>query len=65
MLVKLLIFLFFVLVLIIRILCFFIRFVGIFRFVYDHVFGPFPIRAYADPCEKWQLVVACLKHFKL
>lgn len=39
------------------------RFVGIFRFVYDHVFGPFPQRAYADPCEKWQLVVACLKHF--
>ncbi|KAH9761850.1 nuclear pore complex protein NUP205 [Citrus sinensis] len=41
------------------------RFVGIFRFVYDHVFGPFPQRAYADPCEKWQLVVACLKHFHM
>ncbi|XWS17148.1 hypothetical protein CRYUN_Cryun33cG0043500 [Craigia yunnanensis] len=39
------------------------RFFGIFRFVYDHVFGPFPQRAYADPCEKWQLVVACLQHF--
>ncbi|OMO57831.1 Nuclear pore complex protein, partial [Corchorus olitorius] len=39
------------------------RFYGIFRFVYDHVFGPFPQRAYADPCEKWQLVVACLQHF--
>ncbi|XP_077210823.1 nuclear pore complex protein (DUF3414) isoform X2 [Tasmannia lanceolata] len=41
------------------------RFVGIFRFVYDHVFGPFPQRAYADPSEKWQLVVACLQHFKM
>ncbi|KAK1298302.1 hypothetical protein QJS10_CPB14g01047 [Acorus calamus] len=41
------------------------RFVGIFRFVYDHVFGPFPQRAYADPCEKWQLVIACLQHFKM
>ncbi|KAL8040622.1 hypothetical protein ABFX02_10G109900 [Erythranthe guttata] len=41
------------------------RFIGIFRFVYDHVFGPFPQRAYADPCEKWQLVVACLKHFQM
>ncbi|XP_020088373.1 nuclear pore complex protein NUP205 isoform X2 [Ananas comosus] len=41
------------------------RFVGIFRFVYDYVFGPFPQRAYADPCEKWQLVLACLEHFRL
>ncbi|GAV68345.1 DUF3414 domain-containing protein [Cephalotus follicularis] len=41
------------------------RFVGIFRFIYDHVFGPFPQRAYADPCEKWQLVVACLQHFHM
>ncbi|KAL5838519.1 hypothetical protein ACOSQ3_015688 [Xanthoceras sorbifolium] len=41
------------------------RFVGIFRFIYDHVFGPFPQRAYADPCEKWQLVIACLKHFHM
>lgn len=41
------------------------RFVGIFRFVYDHVFGPFPQRAYADPSEKWELVVACLQHFRL
>ncbi|XXG47855.1 hypothetical protein AAC387_Pa02g2424 [Persea americana] len=41
------------------------RFVGIFRFVYDHVFGPFPQRAYADPSEKWQLVVACLEHFRI
>ncbi|CAK9177196.1 unnamed protein product [Ilex paraguariensis] len=41
------------------------RFIGIFRFVYDHVFGPFPQRAYADPCEKWQLVVACLQHFRM
>ncbi|XP_020537054.1 nuclear pore complex protein NUP205 isoform X2 [Jatropha curcas] len=39
------------------------RFIGIFRFIYDDVFGPFPQRAYADSCEKWQLVVACLKHF--
>ncbi|XAR66900.1 hypothetical protein NMG60_11013275 [Bertholletia excelsa] len=39
------------------------RFIGIFRFIYDHVFGPFPQRAYADPYEKWQLVVACLEHF--
>lgn len=39
------------------------RFIGIFRFIYDHVFGPFPQRAYADPCEKWQLAVACLQHF--
>lgn len=41
------------------------RFIGIFRFIYDHVFGPFPHRAYADPCEKWQLVVACLQHFHM
>ncbi|KAL4195214.1 hypothetical protein AMTRI_Chr05g72240 [Amborella trichopoda] len=41
------------------------RFVGIFRFVYDHVFGPFPQQAYADPMEKWQLVVACLRHFQM
>ncbi|KHN08390.1 Nuclear pore complex protein Nup205 [Glycine soja] len=41
------------------------RFIGIFRFIYDHVFGPFPQRAYADPCEKWQLVGACLKHFHM
>ncbi|KAI3943224.1 hypothetical protein MKW92_002488 [Papaver armeniacum] len=41
------------------------RFLGIFRFVYDHVFGPFPQRAYADLSEKWQLVVVCLQHFKM
>ncbi|MED6124108.1 hypothetical protein PIB30_056009 [Stylosanthes scabra] len=41
------------------------RFIGIFRFIYDHVFGPFPQRAYADPCEKWQLVVASLQHFHM
>ncbi|OIV97223.1 hypothetical protein TanjilG_02931 [Lupinus angustifolius] len=41
------------------------RFIGIFRFIYDHVFGPFPQRAYADPCEKWQLVGACLQHFRM
>jgi nuclear pore complex protein Nup205 len=41
------------------------RFIGIFRFVYDHVFTPFPQRAYSDPCEKWQLVVACLQHFHM
>uniref|UniRef100_A0A1D1ZKM6 Nuclear pore complex protein Nup205 n=3 Tax=Anthurium amnicola TaxID=1678845 RepID=A0A1D1ZKM6_9ARAE len=41
------------------------RFLGIFRFIYDHVFGPFPQRAYADPCEKWELVVASLQHFKM
>ncbi|KAM7264023.1 hypothetical protein ACFE04_001706 [Oxalis oulophora] len=41
------------------------RFVGIFKFIHDHVFGPFPERAYADPCEKWQLVVACLQHFHM
>ncbi|KAL4589768.1 hypothetical protein LXL04_002678 [Taraxacum kok-saghyz] len=41
------------------------RFIGIFRFIYDHVFGPFPQRAYADPSEKWQLVVACLQHFQM
>ncbi|CAN7078533.1 unnamed protein product [Brassica oleracea var. botrytis] len=41
------------------------RFIGIFRFVYDHVFAPFPQRAYSDPCEKWQLVVACLQHFHM
>lgn len=41
------------------------RFIGIFRFIYDHVFGPYPQRAYADPCEKWQLVGACLKHFHM
>ncbi|PQQ20289.1 nuclear pore complex protein NUP205 [Prunus yedoensis var. nudiflora] len=41
------------------------RFIGIFRFIYDHVFRPFPQRAYANPCEKWQLVVACLQHFHM
>jgi nuclear pore complex protein Nup205 len=41
------------------------RFLGIFRFIYDDVFGPFPERAYADPSEKWQLVVACLQHFRM
>ncbi|CAH9088046.1 unnamed protein product [Cuscuta europaea] len=41
------------------------RFIGIFKFVYDQVFGPFPQRAYADPSEKWQLVIACLNHFQL
>ncbi|KAJ8528333.1 hypothetical protein K7X08_022025 [Anisodus acutangulus] len=41
------------------------RFIGIFKFIYDDVFGPFPQRAYADPCEKWQLVIACLKHFQM
>ncbi|CAN1216810.1 Nuclear pore complex protein NUP205 [Linum perenne] len=41
------------------------RFIGIFRFIYDHVFGPFPLRAYADPVEKWQLVIACLQHFHM
>ncbi|KAL6226355.1 hypothetical protein ACLB2K_000317 [Fragaria x ananassa] len=41
------------------------RFIGIFRFIYDHVFRPFPQRAYADPCEKWELVVACLQHFHM
>nr|GEW31502.1 nuclear pore complex protein NUP205 [Tanacetum cinerariifolium] len=41
------------------------RFIGIFRFIYDHVFGPFSQRAYADPSEKWQLGVACLQHFQM
>ncbi|KAJ6381682.1 hypothetical protein OIU77_030370 [Salix suchowensis] len=41
------------------------RFIGIFRFICDHVFGPFPQRAYADPCEKWQLAVSCLQHFHM
>lgn len=41
------------------------RFVGIFRFVRDQVFWPFSQRAYADPVEKWQLVVACLRHFEM
>ncbi|XP_057538767.1 nuclear pore complex protein NUP205 isoform X1 [Amaranthus tricolor] len=41
------------------------RFVGIFRFIYDQVFGPFSQRAYGDLCEKWQLVVACLHHFRM
>ncbi|XP_073116730.1 nuclear pore complex protein NUP205 isoform X3 [Elaeis guineensis] len=41
------------------------RFMGIFRFVYDHVFGPFPQRAYGDLSEKWQLILACLQHFRM
>ncbi|XP_078432384.1 nuclear pore complex protein (DUF3414) isoform X2 [Wolffia australiana] len=41
------------------------RFLWIFRFICDHVFGLFPQRAYADPHEKWELVVACLQHFKM
>ncbi|KAL2621518.1 hypothetical protein R1flu_001723 [Riccia fluitans] len=39
------------------------RYCGIFRFVRDQVFGPFAQRAYADPVEKWKLVVAALNHF--
>jgi nuclear pore complex protein Nup205 len=38
---------------------------GIFKFVYEDVFGPFPQRAYADPREKWELAVACLEHFRM
>ncbi|KAJ4808768.1 nuclear pore complex protein (DUF3414) [Rhynchospora pubera] len=41
------------------------RFLGIYKFVYEHVFGPFPQRAYANPCEKWELVLACLEHFHM
>lgn len=41
------------------------RFIGVFRFIYDDVFGPFQQRAYADPYEKWQLIVACLQHFQM
>ncbi|KAL3532484.1 hypothetical protein ACH5RR_006005 [Cinchona calisaya] len=41
------------------------RFIGIFSFICDHVFGPFPQLAYSDPCNKWQLVVACLQHFQI
>ncbi|KAL6888297.1 hypothetical protein ACP4OV_009323 [Aristida adscensionis] len=41
------------------------RFMGIFKFVYEDVFGLFPQRAYADPREKWELAVACLEHFHM
>ncbi|KAM0920997.1 hypothetical protein ACQ4PT_007209 [Festuca glaucescens] len=41
------------------------RFMGIFKFVYEDVFGPFPQRAYGDPREKWELALACLEHFCL
>ncbi|MCO5606891.1 hypothetical protein L7F22_061082 [Adiantum nelumboides] len=41
------------------------RFLGILKFVRDHVFATFSQRAYSDSKEKWQLVVACLNHFKL
>ncbi|CAN6243490.1 unnamed protein product [Urochloa humidicola] len=41
------------------------RFMGIFKFVYDDVFGPFPQRAYTDPHEKWELALACLEHFRM
>ncbi|WVZ77434.1 hypothetical protein U9M48_025299 [Paspalum notatum var. saurae] len=41
------------------------RFMGIFNFVYEDVFGPFPQRAYADPQEKWELALACLEHFRM
>lgn len=41
------------------------RFFGIFRFVRDQVFATFSQRAYTDSKEKWQLVVACLKHFQM
>lgn len=41
------------------------RFMGIFKFVYEDVFGPFPQRAYADPLEKWELALACLEHFRM
>ncbi|GJS27963.1 nuclear pore complex protein NUP205, partial [Tanacetum coccineum] len=41
------------------------RFIGIFRFIYDHAVGPFSQSAYADPSEKWQLGVACLQYFQI
>ncbi|KAL6604475.1 hypothetical protein ACP70R_042902 [Stipagrostis hirtigluma subsp. patula] len=41
------------------------RFMGIFKFVYEDVFGLFPQRAYADPQEKWELALACLEHFHM
>ncbi|KMZ59250.1 hypothetical protein ZOSMA_6G01850 [Zostera marina] len=41
------------------------RFVGIFRFIYDHIFDSFTQRAYVDPCEKWKLAIACLQHFQM
>ncbi|CAL4889322.1 unnamed protein product [Urochloa decumbens] len=41
------------------------RFMGIFKFVYEDVFGPFPQRAYTDPQEKWELALACLEHFRM
>ncbi|KAG8058444.1 hypothetical protein GUJ93_ZPchr0002g26266 [Zizania palustris] len=41
------------------------RFMGIFKFVYEDVFGPFPQRAYVDPREKWELAIACLEHFRM
>ncbi|PRQ52154.1 putative nucleoporin Nup186/Nup192/Nup205 [Rosa chinensis] len=34
-----------------------------FWFIYNDVFRLFPQRAYTDPFQKWQLVVACLQHF--
>ncbi|KAH7280638.1 hypothetical protein KP509_36G007000 [Ceratopteris richardii] len=41
------------------------RYLGIFKFIRDHVFGTFSQRAYSDTKQKWQLVVACLKHFQM
>eukprot|EP00250_Pteridium_aquilinum_P027366 c3475_g1_i1 orf=80-5854(+) len=41
------------------------RFLGIFKFIRDHVFATFSQRAYSDSKGKWQLVVACLKHFQM
>ncbi|KAG0620095.1 hypothetical protein M758_4G188900 [Ceratodon purpureus] len=41
------------------------RFIGIFRFVRDQAFAPYAQRAYANTVEKWELVVAALRHFEL
>ena len=41
------------------------RFLGIFRFIRDYIFATYSQRAFCDVKEKWQLVVACLKHIQM
>ncbi|GAQ82869.1 nuclear pore complex protein Nup205 [Klebsormidium nitens] len=40
------------------------RYSTYFRFLRDHVFGPYAQRGYSDPEEKWRIAVASLSHFE-
>ncbi|KAG0583450.1 hypothetical protein KC19_3G136800 [Ceratodon purpureus] len=41
------------------------RYIEIFQFVRDQVFGLYSQRLYANPVDKWELVVAALHHFEI